>query len=49
MIINIASINVNGLNNENKQKLLHEFINQHKLDIVYLQEHNIKEDGKLHF
>ena len=26
--------------------LLHAFINQHKLDIVYLQEHNIREDGK---
>ena len=43
MIINIASINVNVLNNEKKQMLLHAFINQHKLDIVYIQEHNIRE------
>ena len=49
MHINIASININGLNAENKQKMLHMFINQLKLDIVYLQEHNIKEDGKMDF
>ena len=49
MIINIASINVNGLNSEKKQMLLHAFINQHKLDIVYIQEHNIREDGKITF
>ena len=49
MNINIASININGLNTENKQKLLHNFIIQHNLDIVYLQEHNIREDGKIYF
>ena len=49
MNINIASINVNGLNSEKKQMLLHAFINQHKLDIVYIQEHNIREDGKITF
>ena len=49
MIINIASINVNGLNTENKQSLLHAFIKQHNLDIVYLQEHNIREDGKVKY
>ena len=49
MLINIASINVNGLCTENKQKLLHAFIIQHKLDIVYIQEHNIREDGKIAF
>ena len=47
--INIASININGLNTENKQKNLHSSINQHKLDIIYLQEHNIKEEGKVKF
>ena len=49
MNINIASININGLNTEIKQKWLHEFIIQHKLDIVYLQEHNIRENGKVEF
>ena len=49
MNMNIASININGLNSERKQKLLHNFIIQHKLDIIYLQEHNIKEDGKCEF
>ena len=29
--------------------MLHAFIIQHKLDIVYLQEHNIREDGKITF
>ena len=49
MNINIASITINGLNTENKQKLLHNFITQHKLEIIYLQEHNIREDGKIDF
>ena len=49
MNINIASININGLNTENKQKLLHNFITQHKLEIIYLQDHNIREDGKIAF
>ena len=49
MAINIVSININGLNMETKQKMLHQFIIQHKLDAVYLQEHNIKEDGKVEF
>ena len=46
MIINISSINVNGISTEKKQKLLHAFILQQKLDIIYLQEHNTREDGK---
>ena len=46
MNLNITSININGLNTEVKQKLLHQFITQHKLDIVYLQEHNI---GRIEF
>ena len=49
MDINIASININGLNMDIQQKLLHQFIVQHRLDAVYLQEHNIKEDGKVEF
>ena len=49
MNLNIATININGLNTENKQKMLHSFIIQHKIDITYLQEHNIKEDGKVTF
>ena len=49
MNINIASININGLNTEKKKKMLHKFIIQHKLDIIYLQEHNLREDGKIQF
>ena len=45
----IVSLNVNGLNKESKQKLLHNYIIQHKIDILLIQEHNIKDDGKVDF
>ena len=47
--LKIVSLNVNGLNKESKQKLVHNFIVQHKIDILLIQEHNIKVDGKLHY
>ena len=49
MNLNIASLNINGLNTENKQTKLHNFIIQQKLDIIYLQEHNIREMGNWTF
>ena len=45
--INLSSININGLNTEKKQRLLHQFMTQHKIDILLVQEHNIREDGKV--
>ena len=47
--INLSSININGLNTENKQRLLHDFMIQHKIDILLIQEHNIREDGKVKY
>ena len=38
----IATLNINGLNNQIKQKQLINFINFHKIDILLLQEHNIR-------
>ena len=45
----LASLNINGLNNEKKQRLLHNYIVQHKLDMLLVQEHNIREDGKVSY
>ena len=45
--LKLASLNINGLNTDKKQRLLHSFIVQHKLDIILLQEHNIRDDGKV--
>ena len=39
----IATLNINGLNNQIKQKQLINFINFHKIDILLLQEHNIRD------
>ena len=47
--IKLVSLNINGLNKESKQRNLHSFITQHKIDIILLQEHNIKVDGKVDF
>ena len=47
MGFNVATININGLNDENKQMKFVSMANYHKLDIVMLQEHNIKSIRKL--
>ena len=43
----VSSLNINGLNNSIKQKQLINFINFHKIDILLLQEHNIREESKI--
>ena len=43
----IITLNINGLNNEIKQKQLINFINYHKVDILLLQEHNIRDENKI--
>ena len=49
MELKIATLNINGINLESKQKLLHQFIIQHKIHVLFIQEHNIKEDNKINF
>ena len=47
MALNIATLNINGLNNEKKEMKLNSLANFHKLDVVMLQEHNIKNQKSL--
>ena len=47
MDLKLASLNINGLNLVEKQRLLHMYMCQHKIQIMFLQEHNIKEDSKI--
>ena len=42
MYIVIASLNINGLNNRDKQLQLIEFMYYNRIDILLLQEHNIR-------
>ena len=41
--LRIITLNINGLNNKMKQLHLIEFIKQNKLDVIMLQEHNIRD------
>ena len=43
--LNIISININGLNNKKKQLSLINFLNYRKIDILLIQEHNIRESN----
>ena len=43
----LANLNINGLNNQIKQKQLINFINFHKIDILLLQEHNVRNMEKI--
>ena len=43
----IITLNINGLNNPIKQRQLVNFINYHKIDILILQEHNIRDEKKI--
>ena len=38
----VATLNINGLNNVNKQLQLIDFVKLHNIDILMLQEHNLK-------
>ena len=44
----IATLNVNGINDQNKQLQLIDFVNTHNIDILMLQEHNLKSLDKIH-
>ena len=41
------TLNVNGISTERKQKLLFDFLKMNDIKIICLQEHNIKDKGKL--
>ena len=41
-MLNIATFNVNGMNNKDKQSHILKFIKQHNIDILMIQEHNLK-------
>ncbi|XP_069177930.1 uncharacterized protein [Procambarus clarkii] len=49
MHLNIGTLNVGGLNTQKKQKLLLTFIEERNLDIMFIQEHHLKEDGNVRF
>ena len=44
-MLRLLSLNINGLNNERKQLSLINYLNYHKIDIVLLQEYNIRENN----
>ena len=47
MAVTFASLNVNGLNTKDKQFKLKEFAWKYKIDIILIQEHNLKNHGSL--
>ena len=49
MALKIASLNINGLNNVKKQMELLYFVKYHKIDILLLQEHNVKDIKSLFY
>ena len=47
MAIRLITLNINGLNCEKKQQLLFDYIQEKKLSIINLQEHNLKNQDDL--
>ena len=45
--LNVMTLNINGLNCKKKQQLLYDFIKENNLNIVNLQEHNLKNGHNL--
>ena len=45
--LKIATININGLNKETKQLHLLRFLKYQKIDVVLIQEHNIRKEKKI--
>ena len=45
----LATINVNGLSTQQKQIKFHSFLSYHKIDIVLVQEHNVKDKSTLDY
>ena len=49
MSIKVMSLNINGLNELVKQQLLDNLIRYHKIDVMMIQEHNIKDESRKSF
>ena len=47
MPVTFSSLNVNGLNTKDKQYKLKDFALKHKIDVILIQEHNLKKDYNL--
>ena len=47
MAVVIGTLNVNGLNADNKKYYLLSYLMQYKIDILFIQEHNLKENYNL--
>ena len=43
--LSIATLNINRLNNEMKQLQLINFVKYNKIDILFIQEHNIRKEN----
>ena len=49
MALNVSTLNINGLNDDKKEMKLISLANYYKLDIIMLQEHNIKAGNSLNY
>ena len=49
MELKLTTLNINGINLEYKQKLLHQFIIQHKIHVLFIQDYNIKLENKINY
>ena len=49
MALSVATLNVNGLNNVNKQMKVVSLIKYYKIDILLVQEHNVKDISVLSY
>ena len=45
----VATLNINGINDQNKQLQLIDFVNTHNIDILMLLEHNLKSLDDVHY
>ena len=45
--LKIATLNINGSNNERRQMMLIGYMNYNKIDIMLLQEHNIRDANNI--
>ena len=48
-LFQIASLNINGLNDDLKQRKLMQYLNEKHIDIALIQEHNIRSNEKLEY
>ena len=46
-MLRLATLNINGINDSMKQLQFIDFVKYHKIDVIFLQEHNIKDRSKI--